>query len=449
MSHGIRISKEACKGCVNCIKTCPTEAMRVINGKVRIMEERCIGCGECLRSCRHRALSLKEGDWDFLANKRSLAVVADPALCFQFPWGPYPDVLAQVLRNMGFDPIFNECALAYDLTALAEARHLDNNSEKTGPVISTYCPAVVRLIQIKFQELIPHLSPVENPLEVSIDLWRARHMKHNVPAALVAPCPARIAMVEDPVGRDTSSADYVISVTRMAREILVGSRNVAHMGNPPDGLASRWVTWASLGGESACIEKFAQKPVRSLTVSGMRNVIDLLQELELGRLKGVDFVEARACNFGCIGGIANVESRFIAFQKLKMLNPPEPAKEEIELLEELYEADIWRLQEIIAPVEQTPLGKGLAKAMEKLEELHSVYAELPHLDCGTCGRPTCRVMAEDIVKGEGSLEDCVFRVRERIAELSEEINVLSRKLVHTMTPEEKNEDKRDMQKPRS
>ncbi|HCD72502.1 MAG TPA: Fe-S cluster protein, partial [Thermovirga lienii] len=80
MSHGIRISKEACKGCVNCIKTCPTEAMRVINGKVRIMEERCIGCGECLRSCRHRALSLKEGDWDFLANKRSLAVVADPAL---------------------------------------------------------------------------------------------------------------------------------------------------------------------------------------------------------------------------------------------------------------------------------------------------------------------------------------------------------------------------------
>jgi len=444
MSHGIKINKEACKGCVNCIKTCPTEAMRVIDGKVRIMEERCIGCGECLRSCRHRALSLKEDDWDFLSSKRSLAVVVDPALCFQFSWGPYPDVMSQVLRNMGFDPIFKDAALAFDLTALAEARLLDDNTDRRGPIISTYCPAVVRLIQIKFQELIKNLSPVENPLEVCIDLWRAKHAKHNVPAALVAPCPARVAMVEDPLGRDASSVDYVISVTRMAREILTNSKSVEHSKDSARGSNSRWVRWASLGGETAHIKEFAKKPIRSLMVSGMRNVIDLFQELELGRLRGVDFIEARVCDFGCIGGIANVESRFIAHQKLKMLISSAPTDEEKLLLDELYETGIWKLQEEIMPVEQAPLGKDLAKAMEKLEELHSVYAELPHLDCGTCGRPTCRVMAEDIVKGNGSIEDCIFRVRERIAELSEEIHVLSKKLTHTMTPEGENEDKRDM-----
>jgi dissimilatory sulfite reductase (desulfoviridin) alpha/beta subunit len=43
MAHGIRINENACRGCVNCIKVCPTEAMRVIHGKVRILEDRCIG----------------------------------------------------------------------------------------------------------------------------------------------------------------------------------------------------------------------------------------------------------------------------------------------------------------------------------------------------------------------------------------------------------------------
>ncbi|HOM98156.1 MAG TPA: hypothetical protein PLY41_07625 [Acetomicrobium sp.] len=46
-------------------------------------------------------------------------------------------------------------------------------------------------------------------------------------------------------------------------------------------------------------------------------------------------------------------------------------------------------------------------------------------------------MAEDIVRGEGSLDDCIFRLKSRIADLSREIYELSKRLVHTMTPEGK------------
>jgi ferredoxin len=415
--------------------------MRVIHGKVRILEERCIGCGECIRSCRHRALSLQENDWDEVSSRRPMTAAVDPALCTQFPWSPNPAILEDVLRDMGFEPIFQECAMAYDLAAMATARIIEDGSSVVFPVISTYCPAVVRLVQIKFQELLPHVAPVESPLETCIDLWRARHNKYDVPASLVVACPARVAMAEDPVGRDASSVDYVVSTARMTREILSRSHGIKDSAERKAN-DSRWLSWALLGGETRHVGQFAQRPLRTLAVSGMKNVIAFLQDIELHPMQGLDFVELRACDLGCIGGISNAESRFLSRIKIENYGySPALTDRQRQDLEALYEADIWKLQKEISPIEQVPLGRDMAKAMEKLEELHSVYAELPHLDCGTCGRPSCRIMAEDIVRGEGSVDDCIFRLREKIARLSDEIHVLSRRLVHTMTPEDKDENK--------
>jgi Na+-translocating ferredoxin:NAD+ oxidoreductase RNF subunit RnfB len=441
MGHGIQINENACRGCVNCIKSCPTEAMRVIHGKVRILEERCIGCGECIRSCRHRALSLQENDWDKVSSIKPMTVAVDPALCTQFPWSPNPAVLEDALRSMAFEPIFGECAMAYDLAAMATARTIGDGSSVKFPVISTYCPAVVRIVQIKFQELLPHLAPVESPLETCIDLWRARHNKHDVPASLVVGCPARVAMVEDPVGRDASSVDYVVSTARMTREILSRSHGIKETAERK-ARDSRWLNWALLGGETRHVSQFSERPLKTLAVSGMRNVIAFLQDIELRRMQGLDFVELRACDLGCIGGISNAESRFLSRIKIENYGySPALTEEDRKNLESLYDADIWKLQEEIKSIEQVPLGRDMAKAMEKLEELHAVYAELPHLDCGTCGRPSCRIMAEDIVRGEGSVDDCIFRLREKIASLSDEIHGLSRRLVHTMTREDQDENK--------
>ena len=69
--------------------------------------------------------------------------------------------------------------------------------------------------------------------------------------------------------------------------------------------------------------------------------------------------------------------------------------------------------------------------MKKLKRMQSVFAELPHIDCGACGRPSCRALAEDVVRGEGEVTDCVFKLRERISGLGREITALSGKLPHT------------------
>ena len=33
---------------------------------------------------------------------------------------------------------------------------------------------------------------------------------------------------------------------------------------------------------------------------------------------------------------------------------------------------------------------------------------IPKIDCGACGAPSCRTLAEDVVQGKAKLNQCVF-----------------------------------------
>ena len=53
--HSVYLKTDLCNGCINCIKRCPTQAIRVSNGKATITSEYCIDCGECILICPHHA----------------------------------------------------------------------------------------------------------------------------------------------------------------------------------------------------------------------------------------------------------------------------------------------------------------------------------------------------------------------------------------------------------
>ena len=74
------------------------------------------------------------------------------------------------------------------------------------------------------------------------------------------------------------------------------------------------------------------------------------------------------------------------------------------------------------------LDEDIFTAIQKASEIDKIYKGLPGLDCGSCGSPSCKCLAEDIVRNMASETDCIFKLREKVKTLSNEMNTLSKNL---------------------
>ncbi len=74
--------------------------------------------------------------------------------------------------------------------------------------------------------------------------------------------------------------------------------------------------------------------------------------------------------------------------------------------------------------------------MAKLREMDAIYAGLPHIDCGSCGRPPAGPCG-GIVRGQGDETDCIFKLRERITALSGRYGPFPPSFPTPFTPREK------------
>ena len=70
MKHSVVLEYKRCLGCTTCIKSCPTEAIRVRNGKAAILNARCIDCGVCIQVCPHKAIKSISDPLDMLKKFR-------------------------------------------------------------------------------------------------------------------------------------------------------------------------------------------------------------------------------------------------------------------------------------------------------------------------------------------------------------------------------------------
>ena len=70
-----------------------------------------------------------------------------------------------------------------------------------------------------------------------------------------------------------------------------------------------------------------------------------------------------------------------------------------------------------------PLDADLAQAIRKMKHKEGLIRTLPGLNCGVCGAPTCRAFADDVVRGEAELTDCIFVSTKRIEELSKSYGI--------------------------
>ncbi|HEX2924850.1 MAG TPA: [Fe-Fe] hydrogenase large subunit C-terminal domain-containing protein [Ruminiclostridium sp.] len=422
--HSVNLDKEKCRGCTNCIKKCPTEAIRVRKSKARIIKERCIDCGECIRVCPYHAKTAISDSLDMIYDYKYKVVIPAPSLYGQFDRNYSRNTILNAFKLIGFDYVY-EVARAAEMVSGATRQFMKKYSI-TKPLISSACPAVVRLIQVRFPGLIQNIVKLESPMEVAAKIVKKEINKNKkVPAKdigvfFISPCAAKVTSVKSPYGKQKSYVDGVISIKSIYLKLLAAVKQVT-AAEPLAQAGLEGIDWANSGGESGVLGTD-----RVLAVDGIHNVIAIFDEIENGKLDDIDFVEALSCSGGCIGGPLTVANMFIAKTVLKKHMSEVSAKNTANVHNKDFKELVWTSNVEYKPVMK--LDQDLLKAIEKLEKLEEINQELPGLDCGACGAPNCRALAEDIVRGIAGETDCIFNLRQRIRDLAEEMVVLGGKM---------------------
>ncbi|MEW6522698.1 MAG: [Fe-Fe] hydrogenase large subunit C-terminal domain-containing protein [Bacillota bacterium] len=425
--HSVTLDADKCKGCTNCIKHCPTEAIRVRDGKAVIKEERCIDCGECIRICPNHAKVAVTDDLELLTRFRHTIALPAPAFMGQFGPDALPDRILGALLSLGFDEVF-EVALAAEAVTYAFRRVIDSGRARRPP-ISAACPAVVRLLQVRFPSLLEHLIRVESPMELAARMAKRQataggaFRPAEVGAFFITPCPAKVTAIKQPVGTHTSSVDGAISLVAAYGEVrkLLDSGSSLPLRATGPGLG-----WGRAGGEAMAVGSGTL-----LSVDGIHSVIKVLEEVERGRLEEIDFIEAQACVGGCIGGPLVVQNPFVARVRLRNLAnrywESQSVFSEAQLDQE-YTQGLWNMVRPIGPRPVMRLDDDVQRAIDKMKLVEETLEQLPGLDCGSCGAPSCRALAEDIARQDAADTDCIFILRERVQELAEGVVDLASKL---------------------
>ncbi len=423
--HSVQLMIDKCKGCTTCLKRCPTEAIRIQDGHSVINENLCIDCGECIRVCPYQAKNASFDEFEKFKDYKYKIALPAPALYGQFDNLDDIDYIITGLYKCGFDEVA-EVARAAELVSVYTRKYLRREDIKK-PVISTACPAITRLISIRFpllrDNLLPMLPPVELAAVIAKEEALAIHpelKEEDICALFISPCPAKVSYVRNPIGTEKSKIDGVLSMSDFYFRLLSKmnqTKEITHTAKT--GIIG--MSWAASGGEASALfnEKY-------LAADGIENVIKVLEEIENGNFSGLEFVELNACNGGCVGGALTVENPYIAKARLQTLRRylPVSCTSATGDNSDTYIPDtyMWSSEVPYAPIGQ--LSSNMGEAMRIMNEIQILYNKFPHIDCGACGAPTCRALAEDIAQNGGSENQCLFVMREKLAQLDNVTSIL-------------------------
>ncbi|MGN1059275.1 MAG: [Fe-Fe] hydrogenase large subunit C-terminal domain-containing protein [Clostridia bacterium] len=423
--HSVRLDRDRCKGCINCIKGCPTEAIRVRDGKAKIIKERCIDCGECIRVCPYHAKSAVTERLDDIFSFRYKVAIPAPSLYGQFNNLKEINLVLTGLKYLGFDDIYEVAKATEAITDYT--KKLIADGELLRPVINSACPTVVRLITVRFPNLINHVLPLISPMEAAAKVARREAVcktglaPEEIGVFFISPCAAKATSVRNPLGCSKPLVDGVLPIKEVYLKLLPILGKIEKVENLST-CAFAGVRWASSGGEASALDS-----EKYVAVDGIDNVVRLLEEIENDEKLDLDFIEALACTGGCVGGPLNVENTFVAKTKIKKL------AEELKRQGQKTGPVPIENQELVwdSPVSYRNvlnLDDDITIAMQKMERMQSIYNDLPQLDCGSCGAPSCKSLAEDIVRGFATETDCIYKLREKVRELARQMIALEEEM---------------------
>ena len=411
--HSVLLDTSKCTGCTTCLRHCPTEAIRIKDGHAVINSDRCIDCGECIRVCPHKAKKAVCSKLESINRFKWNIALPAPTLYGQFDNLDDIDYVLSGLLNIGFDDVY-EVSKAAELVSAYTRLYLKTDGV-IKPAISSACPVVMRLIALRYPSLSDNIIHMLPPMEVAAQLARERALKNHpelkpedIGVCFISPCPAKASYVKNGFAGYKSQVDEVVSISDIYFLLI----NAMNREAPVDTLSESGmigIGWARTGGEATAIfnENY-------LAADGIENVNRVLDQIENGNIPQLEFVELNACTGGCVGGVLTMQNPFIAKARLQTLRRYLPVSQNFLSGEDSkYIPDYYLFNELPEYLPISRLSSNLAESMRMMADIQKLREVLPGIDCGSCGAPTCRAFAEDVVKGNAKLEDCLIKLHKK------------------------------------
>lgn len=374
-----------CRKCLKCLRVCPVEAITMNEERVKINRSRCINCGKCVDVCVNQGLLAKGSTLAELEYYDVKIALFPSALMAAAPSYEHIEELFGTIRNLGFDEVVD--LSSYD-GAIANEIY-DRIKHQTEPyLISSFCPVINRLIEGKYPMLLENMIPPYRSAELAARKIRDEMAKidKKVGIFLLCECMAKLPAARYPYGNSDSEIDHALSIVDLfpliSKELGKSRLNIDPT---PDGL--RLASNAHFGSKG--IES------RILKADGLEKVQLALDLAEFGQLKGRYYLHLSNCINGCVGGNLLWGNPFEATQHISdHLKTAHGTNASVAFITS---------EEVLDEVNER---KSIQERLYEYARISTQLELLPGYDCGACGYASCRRMAEEIVGGRTTLDDC-------------------------------------------
>ncbi len=384
----IKYHLDSCEHCLKCIRACPTDAISRNGQHFEIDEQKCIDCGKCMTVCDRHGLKAENSHMSTTMSQYDYKVALVPGSFFaDFKSEEEAGRMLKAIQNLGFDEVIDynnvEGALYLETIAYME--------KSEGLKIASFCPCINQLIQKHFPMLLSSLVPVDYPVEVAAKLARKRleGQYKTIGIYALSDCVSKQRLSKVPYGNMNSAIDHVMSLSHIFPKANRAKDDESlHLSLTKEGICSIVSDFYHYGQE--------MRPV--LSVSGLESCMKALELAEFGQLDEIGLLGLFACQGGCIGGQylwSNPLCGRIHMDKLSINAPNDMKKIPEELLHCSF--DINDLQKD---------NMNFKERMQKFKRINQILETLPQYDCGACGYPNCRALAEAIDKGKMSDDAC-------------------------------------------
>lgn len=371
-----------CVKCLKCIKACPSSALSMENNRIHVDKNRCLNCGHCISACHSKGLLAQGSTLDDIESYDYTVCMIPSALISDCATIKEAQELFYAIKMLGFDEVVDITDIEGQV--MKEGQLLAEAGSKSQ--IASFCPVINLLIEKNYPMLLDHILPLKYPSEIAAAQIRKRtEGKGRVGIFNCCECEAKLALAKYPYGNDQYETDHALAIV----DIFPKIKQNMHTGTMP-------VRFCREGLQSINPAVMMQKE-DYLIADGFDKVQSILDMEEFGLLDSFRLLTLFPCFNGCIGGHLLWGNSYLNRNNIHALTSAGTKESASVQFENMYSTDLGR------PADDK---RSFHEKMSFFSQVNEKLDDLPGYDCSACGMQTCRIMAEEIVKGNKTLNDC-------------------------------------------